>query len=159
MQRRDQNWCVFFFCISNNVIWLIMLPEIIKFRSNRIWIYFPYNCYEGQKVDTILNGGVVWTRPVYKSEINIDGWAKLTGMVASDGLWQPPPAWGWLASIQPPPYREWVMTTSSDWKPLQAKARNFHFNQITHREISPQYKSIHEIIIGVLGAKQALLIF
>ena len=99
MQRRDQNWCVFFFCISNNVIWLIMLPEIIKFRSNRIWIYFPYNCYEGQKVDTILNGGVVWTRPVYKSEINIDGWAKLTGMVASDGLWQPPPAWGCLAGL------------------------------------------------------------
>ena len=56
------------------------------FRSNQKYLEFPYNCYEGQKVDTILNGGVVWTRPVYKSEINIDGWAKLTGMVASDGL-------------------------------------------------------------------------
>ena len=29
-----------------------------------------------QKADTILNG-VVWTRPVYTSEINIDGWGWL----------------------------------------------------------------------------------
>ena len=68
--------------------------------------------------------GVVWTRPVYKSEINIDGWAKLTGMVASDGLWQPPPAWGCLGwppySLHPIESEWWPhLLTGSHYKPKQ----------------------------------------
>ena len=57
----------------------------------------------------------VETGRVQEREINIDGWGQRLASTAS--------------------YREWVMTTSLDWKPLQAKARNFHFNQITQKQM------------------------
>ena len=109
-------------------------------------IYFPYSCYEGQKVDTILNGGVVWTRPVYKSEINIDGWAKLTGMVASDGLWRPPPAWGCLAGLHTASTLSRVSDDHIFWlEAITSQSKKLSF-QSDHPQgdLSPQYKLIHE---------------
>ena len=124
-----------------NICTLINNARNYQFQIQPNTNLYPYICYEGQKVDTILNGGVVWTRPVYKSEINIDGWAKLTGMVASDGLWRPPPAWGCLGW---PPYS--LHPIESEWWPHLLTGSHYKPKQETFISIrSPTGRSLSSI--------------
>ena len=72
----------------------------------------------------------VETGRVQEREINIDGWGQRLASTAS--------------------YREWVMTTSLDWKPLQAKARNFHFNQITQKQMHSMAELLDSSSISII---------